>query len=728
MESSKQERTPVSSSTHDFLISRSSKDDKYGVWKFDADARELLTQRKPGSRVRFKRTSRVAAIGSYLLEWWPQERDSRPVIFHYRLLQFDPSSSDPLRATPVHEGVWAKAKFWDHRANYSFDRHEGELLQLIPMTSFMLSFIPSAGRGTYELWSFDPAPDQPVDTDPLPWTSYSAQGAFPTIQSGHELIPIGNYVLDRLPDKTGFRLWSFDPQNKVPLAQPTVQEGNWTTIDARHRLVPIGDRILDWVPEDLSYRLWNFDPGSADCLNGPVREGRLPADFTEHTTLSGIQPTIPVDDALRDTPGTIDFMRSRIKHVVYYMLESRSFDNVCGWLYEKGERDVRFVGSDKPFQGASTDFFNYHGDRKVHLSKFKHGKLSSKYDLSAITEDPFHGNPDNLGQMFYDAKRGYQDRARPDMGGFVWNNANDQVMETFSPEQLPVLNGLARHFGVSDEWFCSIPGGTDINRAYSVTGSSYGKLGTWEGGAEYTNWPDSPHRQSIWKVLWSNGITDWKIYYSIMWEDFVFTYQLYVEGQIPTVDNNRSDYIATVEEFKKDAQSGSLPRFSFLEPVWIAPTGTTSYHPGGDLVPGEVALNEIYEALRAGPNWDQTMLIVTFDKNGGIYDHVSPPYARKAWPNDTNDGFQFDLMGPRVPTIVVSPWVKEQTVFRADGQVPFDATSFPATLLGWCGIPKARWGLGERVEHAPTFESVFLETAPRTDAPTLTPPYDKSHA
>ena len=37
-------------------------------------------------------------------------------------------------------------------------------------------------------------------------------------------------------------------------------------------------------------------------------------------------------------------MRTKIKHVVYYMIENRSFDHVCGWLYEKGEEGITFVG------------------------------------------------------------------------------------------------------------------------------------------------------------------------------------------------------------------------------------------------------------------------------------------------------------------------------------------------------------------------------------------------
>jgi hypothetical protein len=340
------------------------------------------------------------------------------------------------------------------------------------------------------------------------------------------------------------------------------------------------------------------------------------------------------------------------------------------------------------------------------------------------------------------------------MGGFVWNNGSHQVMETFSPEQLPVLNGLAKKYGISDQWFCSMPGGTDVNRAFSITGSSFSMLNNFQNGAEYASWPDNPHRPSIWKTLWNNGFTDWTIYNAVKWMDFVFTYHLFLDGQIPTVDESVAEdvkaekknqagvamtgekktscasdkskhhYVSGFDQFKEDARNSNLPKFSYLEPIWIAKDGTSSYHPGGDLVPGEKMLNEIFESLKAGA-WDETLLIVTFDEHGGIFDHVPPSYAENPWPNDEADGFRFDLMGVRVPTIVASPWISEKTVFRSGTDTPFDATSFLATLLDWHGIPKARWGLGERTKHAPTFETTLLEQEARTDDPVFEIPYDK---
>jgi phospholipase C len=715
---------PKTESSH-FLICRQKSDSSYGVYRIDPDAEDLFAPVTLDANVAFDPSYRMAQVGGYLLQWSPQCLHEGKAAYHYKLLPFSLDKPDPLNGPVLQSGYWEKNKFWGYRSYYSSNPDEGKELDLIPMTSFVLSMIPAEGRGTYELWNFDPEPDATGDADPIPYP-YTGQGGFPLIKKGHTLISIGNYVLDRLPDGREYRLWSFDPQLHPPLSLPAVQEGHWDHIDKRHELTAIGEYLLDWLPEEGSYRLWRFDPEHAGVLVGPVREGRLPSDIGSDTLLTGYQSRIPIQTERAEIPGTIDFMRSKIKHVVYYMLESRSFDNVCGWLYEKGDQGCHYIGSQELFDGASTENYNFDGKRKVHVSQFKNGKLSDQWDLIALDQDPFHDTTDNLQQMFAKSL-GYWGRDKPDMGGFILNNANPQVMETFSSEQLPVLNGLARQFAVSDRWFCSIPGGTDVNRAFSVTGSAFNTLGTWEGGNAYKYWPYAPHRQSIWKTLWSQGITDWKIYNAVLWEACIFTYQLYLKGQIPTVDKKPDRYLADLDQFKQDAKNGNLPAFSYLEPVWIAPTGATSYHPGTDLVPAETALNEIYEAVKSGPGWNETLLVITFDKNNGIYDHVAPPYAKKPWPNDLNNGFGYDLMGPRVPTIMVSPWIKKQTVIRAAGEIPFDSTSFAASLLRWFGVPKSLWGLGDRIEAAPTFEQVFQASELRQDVPVFTPPYDKSN-
>jgi phospholipase C len=717
---------------YDFIVSRSSDSDNYSVWRFDLGSDQLLTKMRVNADATLDRTHQIAAVGKYLLEWGPLQLAEYSPCFPYRLFEFDPASTDLFSGQPVLSGAWPKQKFWGRRVDFgnpdggksAYD--DTKNLVLVPTPNFVLTLIQTPGRGTFQLWSFDPDPGT-GSSDPLP-QAQSPQGAFETIDLGHQLLSMGNFVLDWLPRTGEYCLWSFDPQNEMVLARPAIQQGRWDSIDSSHQLVVIGDHVLDWVPDTRMYRVWWFDPNQADPLTGPVASGQLPDDFTTTTTLVGVQPPIPVNEANADRPGTIDFLRSKVKHVVYYMLENRSFDHVCGWLYENHKGSINFIGGDAPFDGASLDFHNADptdpDHSPVHLSKYADGKMGNDVLLEFLFQDPYHDNSDVMRQMFFRDDDAYASRSTPNMGGFVWNNGIPQVMQTYSPEQLPVLTGLAREYAVSDAWFCSMPGGTDVNRAFALTGSALQHLNNFQNGSEYVYWPDAVHRPSIWKVLWSNGIEDWKIYNSVQWQTFVFTYHLFLQGQIPKVDANPSAFIGSNDQFKAQAAAGTLPAFSFLEPIWIAMTGTSSYHPGGDLVPGERALNEIYEALSNGPGWDDTVLVITFDEHGGIFDHVPPPYAVNPWPNDENDGFHYDLMGPRVPTIVVSPRIDENTVFRSGGPVAYDATSILATLLEWFGIPRPRWGMGERTRLAPTFEGVVQRVEPRTKPPAFTPPHD----
>src|SRR5262249_58939677 len=58
-----------------------------------------------------------------------------------------------------------------------------------------------------------------------------------------------------------------------------------------------------------------------------------------------------------------------------------------------------------------------------------------------------------------------------------------------------------------------------------------------------------------------------------------------------------------------------------------------SQHAPYDVRNGENLIADTYEALRAGPQWEQTLLIVTYDEHGGYYDHVSPPATNVANPD-----------------------------------------------------------------------------------------------
>ncbi|RJE16599.1 Phosphatidylglycerol specific phospholipase, partial [Aspergillus sclerotialis] len=81
---------------------------------------------------------------------------------------------------------------------------------------------------------------------------------------------------------------------------------------------------------------------------------------------------------------------------------------------------------------------------------------------------------------------------------------------------------------------------------------------------------------------------------------------------------------------------------------------------------GEGFIKGIYEALRASPQWDETLFILTFDEHGGFADHVPPPEGippgdNLTYTEEAGDGkpatFHFDRLGIRVPTVLISPWV-----------------------------------------------------------------------
>jgi phospholipase C len=148
----------------------------------------------------------------------------------------------------------------------------------------------------------------------------------------------------------------------------------------------------------------------------------------------------------------------------------------------------------------------------------------------------------------------------------------------------------------------------------------------------------------------------------------------------------------------------------------------TNYHPPHDVTAGEHFLLRIWNAVSQSPNWNETLLIITFDEHGGTYDHVLPPTG--AVPPDPKsdpgqNGFRFDRFGVRVPAVLVSPWIEPGTVFRSNTDTPLDHTSILATLRDWLQIPAEKMLPSQRIAHSPTLEYVLTRTTPRPHNPTI---------
>jgi phospholipase C len=139
-------------------------------------------------------------------------------------------------------------------------------------------------------------------------------------------------------------------------------------------------------------------------------------------------------------------------------------------------------------------------------------------------------------------------------------------------------------------------------------------------------------------------------------------------------------------DFVAEAKSGTLPAVSFVKPI-----GNNNEHPGyADLATGEAHVIELLNAIMSATTWDRTAIIITYDENGGFWDHVAPPRTDEWGP------------GTRVPAIVLSP--------MARGGV--DSTVYDTTAI--LKLIEDRWrlepltardaGQASLLEHAFKFE------------------------
>jgi phospholipase C len=107
-----------------------------------------------------------------------------------------------------------------------------------------------------------------------------------------------------------------------------------------------------------------------------------------------------------------------------------------------------------------------------------------------------------------------------------------------------------------------------------------------------------------------------------------------------------STHLQDDAKFYTDLTGGTLPAVSFIKPV-----GIDNDHPSyAALSEGEANTQKYIQALCASPYWQNTAVIITYDENGGRWDHVTPP--------------KIDQWGPgtRVPMIIMSPYAKANNV------------------------------------------------------------------
>ena len=177
--------------------------------------------------------------------------------------------------------------------------------------------------------------------------------------------------------------------------------------------------------------------------------------------------------------------------------------------------------------------------------------------------------------------------------------------------------------------------------------------------------------------------------------------------------------INSLSSFAADLQNPYPYPYTFIEPHYGDITsgsyaGGSSQHPMDDVYGGEHLLASVYAAIRNSPYWETSLLIITYDEHGGLYDHQRPPSAPAPGDNPNygynKHGFNFEQYGVRVPAVVVSPLISG----KVDDTL-YDHSSVLVTLEKLFGLKPLTGRDG-----AQTTNDVLhlLTDTPRLDCPT----------
>jgi len=449
----------------------------------------------------------------------------------------------------------------------------------------------------------------------------------------------------------------------------------------------------------------------------------------------------------------------QIDHIVVLMVENRSFDNVLGWLYDKDNqapfdqvpRGQAFAGlsgathcNPRPGGGMAcvgkgtvmTDPFPDPNEPYDHVFTQMFNKTFPKDCIPNTTDVP---TMDGFVNDFADAIKiaGAPKTGCSKILSSIFKSSaplDDDpgvIMNCFTPDRLPVINGLANAYAVCDHWFSSVPTQTFPNRSFVHAATSSGYVyNMWKTGDD--PWDigilinDTP---TIYNLLEEAGVS-WRIYYG---GPFLLCNALLIQKRLwEFVPFNQ--HFFPMSQFLEDAKRpGGLPAYTFIEPNMLCSKKygpENDYHPAyaiadtgapTDVRYGESLVFTVYEALRNSPDWNRTLLVIVFDEHGGTYDHIAPKPACHSpdgiiIPGNEpgGSGFDFKRYGVRVPAVLVSPLIEQGTVCNT----VFDHTSILRTV-------EKRWlskdaHLTERDKNANCLSEVLTLAEPRTDTASIT--------
>ncbi|MFF3570783.1 phosphocholine-specific phospholipase C [Nocardia jiangxiensis] len=426
-----------------------------------------------------------------------------------------------------------------------------------------------------------------------------------------------------------------------------------------------------------------------------------------------------------------------VRHVVILMQENRSFDHYFGTMAGvRGFGDptaLRSSAGRTAAGGAGARFAGRDLGSALSGPAPKHpGTVLAQPDTGSGVgyRLPFRIDTRVVdGQDMSDLKHDWASTHRAWAGGAYdgWVAAKSAMtMGYFTEADIPFHRALAGAFTLCDHYFCSIQGPTTPNRLYHWTGTidPEGRRGgpatdnppDYRPVFDWTTYPERLEKAGVsWQVYADDvaGDTD-EMFLGDFGDNPLWLFRAYhealnsadpavrrlaeranVTGSWPlaTDENGRSvDYV--LRQFISACRTHTLPQVSWI----VAPQGY-SEHPAARPVDGEAYVQRVLQALWADPElWRSTVLLINFDENDGLFDHLVPPTAPPGTPGEqlpltqTGTGVAISAdphgaltpigLGPRVPMIVVSPWSRGGWV---DSQV-FDHTSVLRFLEQWTGV------------------------------------------
>ena len=196
-------------------------------------------------------------------------------------------------------------------------------------------------------------------------------------------------------------------------------------------------------------------------------------------------------------------------------------------------------------------------------------------------------------------------------------------------------------------------GGPLIETLVTNRSSMYGKL-------TYTTMPEQLQARGIsWKIY---STPDQSIQNGLLSDNVLPYFKNFQDPSTQLYKNAFGPQFPV--DFLADIATGNLPQVS-----WIIPSVVESDHPPSPALLGELTLDAIINALTANPTiWAKTVLFVTYDENGGFFDHVPPPTPPPGTPGEyitatpvPDPSVLGGINGPiglgfRVPMLIVSPF------------------------------------------------------------------------